>query len=218
MAYKLQVCEDKLGLNFNVRYENLSKLERPEVEAKAPNGAIVKEKSTFQGQILAPGSTQRQWVDDAGNIYQKSQLKFFYQGQEVTENTQTKVFTIVGYQPEKNYTDTYVISTYYEMFPHNNDMKKDFDKETARVTNLVGMKRLWDHLHVSRLVARGEFCPSSKGFVASDGYLRAVEFGNKWALELGVFKEEKKFEHLNENEPIVAPKAAAAPIKRLKMV
>lgn len=218
MAYKLQIVEDKQNLNFAVKYENLSKFERPEVEAKAPDGSIVKERSTYQGQILGPGATQRQWCDDNGNVYQKAQLKFFCQGNEVTENTQTKVFTIIGYQPLKNYTDTYVISSYYELFPHNNDMKKDFDKETARITNLVGMKKMWEHLNHNNLVARGEFCPSSKGFVASDGYIRAIEIGNKWGLELGVFKEEKVFDHLNENVPIVAPAPAVTAVKRLKMV
>lgn len=218
MAYKLQVIEDKLGLNFNIKYENLSKVERPPVEAKAPDGSIVKECTVYQGAVLAPGSTNRQWLDDKGNVYQKAQLKFFYQGQEVTENSQTKVFTIVGYQPLKNYTDNYVISSYYELFPHNNDMKKDFDKETARVTNLVGMKRLWEHLNNNKLVARGEFCASSKGFLASDGYVRAVEFGNKWGLELGVFKEEKIFDHLNENIAITAPQPVAVATKRIKMI
>lgn len=218
MAYKLQIVEDKINLNFAVKYENLSKFERPEVEAKAPDGSIVKERTTYQGQVLGQGATQRQWVDDKGTTYAKSQLKFYYQGHEVTENSQTKVFTIIGYQPVKNYTDTYVIGSYYEMFPHNNDMKKDFDKEVARITNLSGMKKLWDHLNHNQVVARGEFCPSSKGFVASDGYLRAVEFGNKWGLELGVFKEEKIFEHLNENVPISAPAPAVQQSKRLKMV
>ena len=217
MAYKLQIVDDKVGVNFAIKYENLSRYERPEVEAKAPDGSIVKERTTYQGQILPAGSTNRQWCDDKGTVYQKSQLKFYYQGQEVPENTQTKVLTISGYQPLKNYTDNYVIATYYELYPHNNDMKKDFDKETARVTNLSGMKKLFDYLDSNQLVARGEFCPSSKGFVASDGYIRAVKFGNKWALELGVFKEEKVFEHLNEEVPAV-PVQTATPIKRLKMV
>ena len=128
MAYKLTCIEPTMGLNFRVRYENLSKFERPEVEARAPDGSIVKERTTFNGQVLAPGSTQRQWCDDAGNVYQKSQLKFFYQGQEVQENTQTKVFQVIGYQPEKNYTDNYVIATYYELFPDTNDMKKPYDQ------------------------------------------------------------------------------------------
>lgn len=218
MAYKLQIVEDKQGLNFQVKYENLSKHERPEVEARAPNGTPVKERSVYQGQVLGAGSTTRQWVDDSGAVYQKSQLKFFFDGQEVQENTQTKVFTIIGYQPIKNYTDQYVIASYYEMYPHNNDMKKDFDKETARITNLSGMKKLWDYLKANQVCARGEFCPSSKGFVASDGYLRAIEFGNKWGLELGVFKEEKVFEHLQENVPINAPTQTTNPMKRLKMV
>jgi hypothetical protein len=60
MAYKLQISEPKLNLNFNVKYENLSKYERPDVEAKAPDGTIVKERTTYQGQVLGPGSTNRQ--------------------------------------------------------------------------------------------------------------------------------------------------------------
>ena len=217
MAYKLTCIEPTMGLNFRVRYENLSKFERPEVEARAPDGSIVKERTTFNGQVLAPGSTQRQWCDDAGNVYQKSQLKFFYQGQEVQENTQTKVFQVIGYQPEKNYTDNYVIATYYELFPDTNDMKKPYDQEVARITNLTSMKKLWDHLHQNQLVGRGEFSASSKGFSLGDAYLRAVEFGNKFSLELGCFREEKVFSHLQETVPQL-PAASAGPIKRLKMV
>jgi hypothetical protein len=217
MAYKLQIVDNTVNANFSVKYENLAKFERPEIEAKTTTGIVVKERTTYQGKILPQGSTNRQWTDEQGNVYAKTDLKFYYQGQEVPENTQTKVLTISGYQPLKNYTDNYVIATYYELFPHNNDMKKDFDKETARVTNLTGMKKLFDYLDQNNLVARGEFCPSSKGFVASDGYIRAVKFGNKWALELGVFKEEKVFEHLNEEVPAV-PVQSATPSKRLKMV
>jgi len=216
MAYKLQIVEDKMGLNFNVKYGNLAKNKRPDIEAKAPNGKIVKERSTYQGQVLGPGATNRQWVDDDGNVYAKQDLKFYHEGNEVPENTQTKVFEIVGYQPVKNYTDNYVISTYYETYPHTNDMKKDFDKERARITNLNGMKKLYDHLKANDLVARGEFSASSKGFVVGDAYLRAVTFGNKWCLEMGVFKEEKVFEHLQEDVPSIP--AAQPTAKRLKMV
>ena len=216
MAYKLAISEPKLNLTFWVKYENLSKYERPEVEAKAPDGTLVKERTTYQGQVLGPGATNRQWVDDKGNIYQKSQLKFYFNGEEVQENTQTKVFQIVGYQPIKNYTDSYVISKYYELYPHDNDMKKDFDRETARITNLSAMKKLWDYLHDNNLVGRGEFSASSKGFTVGDAYLRAIEIDQKWGIELGIFVESKVFEHLNENKVIAVPVQTQA--KRLKMV
>ena len=217
MAYKLSVVENSKNINFNVKYENMAKLKRPEIEAKEPNGNVVKEKTIYQGTVLEKGSTNRRYVDDQGTEYQKSQLKFFYEGEEVQENSQTKVFTIVGYQAVKNYTDCYVISTFYELYPHTNDMKKDFDKETARITNLNGMRTLWEHLDSTNQVARGEFCTSSKGFIASDGYIRAVKFGNKWGLEIGVFKEEKIFQHLQENVPTI-PQQQATPTRKLKMV
>ena len=215
MAYKLTVADPQTGNTFQVKYENLAKGNKPEVVAKNANGDVVKERSTYQGAILPPGSTQRQWTDEQGNVYQKSDLKFFYQDQEVQENSQTKVFTIEGYQPLRNYTDSYVLSKYYELYPSTNDMKKDFDRERARIVNLAGMKKLWDYLTSTQQVARGEMIVSSKGFVASDAYLRPVAFGNKWTLELGIFAEEKMFNYLNEEVPAVP---AAHPVRKLKMV
>lgn len=217
MAYKLTIVEPNSGLNFQVKYENLARAKRPEVEAKTPTGKIAKERTVYQDKVLPAGSTNRQWIDEDGNKWQKSDLKFYYNNEEVQENSQTKVFNIEGYQSVKNYTDSYVISAFYELYPSTNDMKKDFDRERARITNLTGMKKLWDHLDQNGLVARGEFCVSSKGFVASDGYIRAIKFGNKWGLEIGVFKEEKIFEHLEEDIPhqITMPLPSA---KRLKMV
>lgn len=217
MAYKLQISDNQNGHNFNVKYENMSKAKRPEVIAKAPNGKIVKERTTYQGKVLTPGSTQRQWVDEDGNQYTKGELSFYYNGDQVQENSQTKVFNIEGFQPLKSYTDNYIISSYYELYPHTNDMKKDFDRERARIVNLNGMKKLWDYLDKNNLVARGEFCVSSKGFVASDGYIRAVKFGNKWGLEIGIFREEKIFEHLQEEVPQV-PTEQATGRRKLKMV
>jgi hypothetical protein len=216
MAYKLQINDSKQGFNFNVRYENMSKAERPAVIAKAPNGKEVHESSTYQGQVLARGSTQRQWVDDTGAVYSKGELTFWFDGQQVTEIAQTKVFEIQGYQPVKNYTDNYVIDKYYEPFPSDNDMKKDFDRNKAVSANAFQMRRLWEHLKQTNQVARGEFNVSSKGFVAGDGYIRAVEFQNKWGLEIGVFKEEKIFQHLQEGVPQeIKQEATGVKLKRV---
>jgi hypothetical protein len=219
MAYKLQIVDNKQGISANVRYENLSRLKRPEVEAKSPTNKPVKERSVVNGQVLKPGELTRQWVDDDGTVYGKTELTFWFNGEQVTENTQTKVFEISGYQPLKNYTDNYVISAYYEMFPDDNGMKKDFDRERARKSNLFQMRKLWEYLDKEQLVARGEFCTSSRGFVASDGYIRAIKInGNKWGLEIGVFKEEKIFEHLNEGVPAEVKATAPTGRKKLKMV
>jgi len=215
--YKLQINDTQQNIKFAVKYQNLAKLKRPEIESRAPDGSIVKERSMFQGQVLAPGSTQRKFVDANGNVHPKQSLKFYYNGEEVIENSQTKVFNVEGYQPESAYTDQYVISSYYELLAHNDDMKKDFDKEKARIGNLHGMKKMWDYLHDNKLCARGEFCASSKGFIASDGYLRAIEFGNKWTLELGIFREEKIFEYLQETIPAI-PTAPQQQGKRIRMI
>jgi hypothetical protein len=217
MAYNIQISDGKQGINFNAKYEKLDKAKSPSVEAKAPNGKVVKERTTYQGKTLGPGSTQRQWVDDDGSAYAKAELTFWYDGEQVSEIAQTKTFQVEGYQDLVNYTDSYVISKYYEVFPSDNGMKKDIDRQVAVRSNLSSMRKLWEYLKTNKKVARGEFCPSSRGFVASDGYIRAVEFGNKWGLEIGIFKEEKVFGHLNEGVPDenTIPQQAS---KKLKMV
>jgi hypothetical protein len=219
MAYKISIVEPATGISFNARYENLAHKKKAPVEAKAPNGNIVKERTTYQGQVLVPGSTQRQWADDDGNFYAKSELTFWYEGQEVSEIEQTKVFSIEGFQPLANYTDKYVIATYYEIFPCDNGMKKDYDRDMAVRANLTQMRKLWEKLNSEKVVARGEFNASSRGFIASDGYIRAITIdGTKWGLECGLFKEEKVFNHLQEGTPqeVVLPQKSKA--KRIKMV
>lgn len=219
MAYKLQIADNNLKVNANVRYENLSRQDKPEVIAKTPQGKVAKEKSVVNGKVIQQGEMTRQWVDEDGNIYGKTELSFWYNNEEVKENQQTKMFEITGYQPLANYTDNYVISAYYEIYPDDNGMKKDFDRERAKNSNLFQMKKLWDYLDQNGVVARGEFCTSSRGFVASDGYLRAIKFnGSKWGLEIGVFKEEKIFQHLNEGTPQEIKTPIETSRKKIKMI
>ena len=218
MAYKLNIQDNNLKINANVRYENLAKLERPEVVAKTPQGKIAKERNVVNGKIINQGEMTRQWVDDDGNIFGKTELTFWYNDEQVTENQQTKVFEITGYQPLANYTDNYVIASYYEIFPDDNGMKKDFDRDRARNSNLSQLRKLWEHLDKEQVVGRGEFCTSSRVFIASDVYIRAVKFGNKWALEIGIFKEEKVFQHLNEGVPQESIQPEPIKTKRIKMV
>ena len=221
MSYKLQIVDSNKALNFSVRYDNLAKAKRPAVESKNSKGDPVRYVTTYKGGILPTGSTKREWMDDSGNPYAKTELTHWIGDEEVSEIDQTKVFNVDGFQPVKHYTDNYVISAYYEIYPDDNGLKKDIDKERARAANLSQMHKLWQHLDSNKVVARGEFCPASRGFIASDGYIRAIRIdGTKWALEVGVFKEEKVFKHLQEGVPSDA--VLASPVekkgKRLKLV
>ena len=221
MAYKLQIVEPKQNLNVNVRYENLARAKKPEIVAKNQKGDIIKYQTVYNGKPLLPGSTNKKWLDDKGIEWSKQDLTFWMGDQQVEELEQTKVFEILGYQPVSNYTDNYVISAYYEIYPDDNGMKKDIDRNRAVQANASGMYKLWEHLHTTNQVARGEFCPASKGFVASDGYIRAIKNGEKnWALEIGVFKEEKVFQHMQEGIPTGAeiPVADKPKGKRVKMI
>jgi hypothetical protein len=204
MAYKLKIIDKTNGLNFNVRYENMSKVEKPEIIAKAPDGSICHERTIFQGKVLAAGSTQRNWVDDNGKIYMKAELKFSIMDGDteipVQENEQTKVFTITSFETEANYLDKFVIGTYYELYPDDDGFEKDHDRNRAKNENLSQMRKLWQQLK-----------DSNKGFLASDGYIRAIEIEGKWGLEIGIFKEMKIFSHLNEGIPVLVE---SEPIKK----
>jgi len=219
MSYNLQISSKDQNLNFHVKYEKLDKAKKPEVKAKAPNGDPVSERTVYQGKVLNQGDTQRQWVDPNGKQYSKHELTFWCKDEQVFEIQQTKVFEIEGFQPESCYTDDYVIPKYYEIFPSNNGMKKDIDRKIAERVNLSQMRRLWEHLHKNKIVARGEFCPASRGFLASDGYIRAIaKDADRWVLEVGVFKEEKLFSHMQEGKPQEVALPVADKKKKLKLV
>lgn len=216
MSYKLQVTDSKSGINANLRYENISKIEKPEIVAKASDGTVVRERMFFNGQQVI-GST-RQYADDNGKIYQKDELTFFYGEQVVEQVSQTKVFEITEYQPVQNYTDKYVIEKFYELFPDDNGMKKDIDRKMAINGNSIQMRKLWTHLMENALVGRGEFNASSRGFVSGDGFIRAVEFAGFWGLEIGICKEEKVFSHLQEHAPTIMPSVDKPKTVKIRMM
>lgn len=207
------------GMAFNTRYEKMDRNKKLKIVAKVGD-VEVSEKSTYNDIILLPGMTKKLWVDATGGVYEKSQVKFYHEDQEVSEKSQTKCFEITGFQPVSSYTDMYVIDKFYEIYPDDDGCSKDFDKECSRRKNLVGMRRLWEHLDSTGSVARGEFNTSSRGFESSDGYIRAIKFGNKWALELGVLKEEKVFQHLQEGVPEIntTTQSGVRPVLKLKRV
>jgi len=218
MAYRLNIVDSKNGLSFNVRYENLAKAKRPSITARNSDGKEIKQVTKYGDEILQKGSTRKAWVDDAGQEYSKTELNFWIDEQQVEEIDQTKVFDIEGFQPVCNYTDTYVISAYYEVYPDNNGMKKDIDRQKAEAANNTQMYKLWKYLDDNQLVARGEFNPASRGFIASDGYIRAIKVGGGWALEIGVFKEQKTFNHLQVGEPKAVKVKSKSKGSRIKLV
>lgn len=223
MSAKKLTITDPTGAiktTFNVRYEKMDREDPPKVEHKVGD-QVVNFRAVYDGVVLLEGMTKKIWVDEKGTMYDKTQVQHYYEGQEVTEKGQTKVFEIIGYQPLGSYTDSYVLDKYYELFPDEDGHKKDFDREVATRKNLVGMRALWEYLNSTKQVARGEFNVSSAGFLATDGYIRAISFGNKWGLEVGIFKEEKVFQHLQEGVPAPVGNtegAVHAGAKRIKRV
>lgn len=223
MAYTKITIADKTGklpgLNTNVRYEKLDRAEKPKITKKV-GGKVVEERTVYNDTVLLPGMTRKVVCDDEGNVYSREQVTYWLNDEQVSEKSETKVFEISSFEPLSKYTDEFVIDKYYELSPDTNGHKKDFDKDVARRANLVGMRKLWEYLNANALVARGEFNTSSRGFINSDGYIRAVCFGNAWGLEVGIFSEKKEFRHLEEGIPeaYAATKPAAGQPVKIKRI
>jgi len=208
-GYKLHIIEGTLNLNMNVRFENLSKIKsstKPKVETKAPNGNIVKQTTIFQGTPLPAGSTQRKWMDTDGKEWAKGDLSYWLEGDEIEELTQTKVLELEGFQQMDSYMNNYIVGPYYELYPCDNSLKKKADRDITIAQNRNQMFKLWEYLDKENVVARGEFNASTRpGFISSDGFIRAVRVnGTKWTLEIAQFKEEKIFNHIQEDRRLIA--------------
>lgn len=219
MAYNLQISSKDLGLNFSVKYEKMDRAKKPVIEARNQGGEKISEhqKCNKCNEVLRKGDTSKGWFNKGNQQFGRTELTFWHEGQQVYENSQTKVFEIEGFQPLASYTDDYIVAKYYEIWESDNGLTKDFDRKAAESANRYQMRKLFEHLYEKNLVARGEFCPSSRGFVASDAYIRPIKKnGNKWDLEIGVFKEEKEFHHMQEGVPtkIAVPEKK----KKIKMV
>jgi hypothetical protein len=201
VARNLQILDDNLGISANVKYEplNASDKNRPKVAWKAPNGKTVSLKTVDAAR--QPIQTFKAYLDEDLSEFAKAQLTAFdpATGNDLCEFESTTVFDIVKYEPEVNYTDRYIVEKYYELFASDDGKKKDVDREIARNVNRQSMKKIYDHLVANNVVGKAEFVASSGHYRAGAGYIRAITFdGGKWSLELGAFKEEKVFKHLNE--------------------
>ncbi len=201
MAKKLTILDHNLGINANVKYDplNMKGKDRQKIAFKAPSG----ERVTFTTVDVTrkPVQTFKAYLDEKGTEYSKMQLTAIDDatGDPLAEFESTTVFDIIKYEPEESYTDRYIVDKYYELAASDEGKKKDIDRKIACDLNRAQMKKLYDHLKQNHVVGKAEFVATTGHYRAGAGYIRAIEFdGGKWTLELGAFKEEKVFKHLNE--------------------
>jgi hypothetical protein len=219
MGKNLQVVSKQLGVNFNCKYDNLamSESEKIKVTYTNENGDPVRKKQMYQDKILQQGDLIWVYADDKGNLYERDKLTAWIEGEEAQEKEITKCFDIQSFDPIVNYTNSFIISKYYEISPSNNGFKSDYDRNLAIQTNLSGMRKLWTYLFENNVVGRSLMCVSSQGFTESDGYIRAIAFDNKWGLEIGIFSERKNFNNLQEETEFET--CVQAPVrKRVRMI
>lgn len=181
------------GNIFQVGYENISKYAPPEVQARVGETVVTLKRFLPTGDGLIPiqGKTKDLWVDDNGTTYDSSEVKYYYEYQLVEKIPMTKMTSVTGMESLDNYLNKYVIDKYYILRPSDNEMEKEENKKQAIDTNRVAMYKFWKFLKESNAVARITFNASSASFISSDAYIRAIENEQRWALEMGVFKEEK---------------------------
>jgi len=215
MSRNLQILDSALGISCNVKYEplNMSEKDKGKVIFKSQAGKEVKLSTV--GEDRKPIPTFKAYLDEDGKEYAKADLiAYDPDTNEVIDSYEsTTVFNILKYEPIEFYTDHYVVDKFYELSPSDDGKKKDIDRKLANDINLTGMKKLWDHLIENNLVAKAEFIPAA-GYRPSAGYIRAIKInGTKWTMELGVFRQEKIFSHIQERN-IKPVEMVAKPTKR----
>lgn len=215
MSRNLQILDSGLGISCNVKYEplNMSDKEKPKVIFKSREGKEVK--LITVGENRAPVGTFKAYLDADGKEYAKADLiTYDPDTNEVIDSYEsTTVFNILKYEPIGFYTDHYVVDKFYELSPSDDGKKKDIDRKLANDINLTGMKKLWDHLIENNVVAKAEFMATA-GYRPGAGYIRAIKInGTKWTMELGVFRQEKIFSHIQERN-IKPVEMIAKPTKR----
>jgi hypothetical protein len=173
----------------------------PKIVYKDPTATDLLEYAEFDDATgtRIQGRTAK-YVDQKGTEYSKQEITPFFKVQESEEliqackNEKTEVFEVRAYEDCQNYLDRYQMDAYYQVYPSSGTSKKDFAKAQAVEANTTELKKIWEALYGKNVVAKGTLNISSAGFLPSVGYLRAVELpGNKWTLEMAVFKENKPF-------------------------
>ena len=211
MAYGLKVMDTKEGITFDCKRENMAgKKEFVEPIGYAPNGKVV-ERKQLDINTSKPVQYTFKYLDEDGNQYEKSEITWKIGDKVVSPIEMTSVFEVKTYRPVIEFTDRFVIEKYYELSADSGPSKKgkkqipEAERDRIRLSNLMGMRKLWEKLIKEGSVAGGNFNGSSGNFKPGMAFIRAIKVnGNKWGLELGVFKEEKIFEFLQEGTPHAA--------------
>lgn len=175
----------------------------PKLIRRTPEGKLAEFTRLVAGSDLPPEErvvrgVENAYIDDDGKVYFEPELQTFLitdDGQEIpaTKNEKTDVFEIVSFEPLTNFLDKYIMERYYQVMPSQGDSKKDYAKKVARASNTVGMKKLWDYLIANNVVGRGMLNPTSAGWLPNYGYIRAITIEHRWTLEVGMFKQQKNF-------------------------
>lgn len=172
----------------------------PKIIYKEPTGKDIIVYQEFDAVTQQPiqGRTSA-YVDPSGKAYQKSEALPFYKVADsdelipATKNDKTEVFEVRTWDTVENYLDKYQMDRYYQVRPSSGVSKKDFAKALAIQANTVELKKLWSYMYDKKVVGKGVLNITSSGFLPSVGYLRAIKLGDKWTLEMAIFKETKPF-------------------------
>lgn len=210
MGYSIRITDNTLGIAFDAKRENMAgKKEFADPIGYSPEGKTVARKQ-LDMNTGAPIQYVFKYIDEDGKTYEKNELTWKIDEKAVKPIEMTTVFNVKTYRPLSEYNDRFIVERYYELAPSTGASAKgkkkvsDKDRDATRISNMVGMRKLWDKLIGEQVVAGGAFNASTGSFKPGMAWIRAIKVnGTKWGLELGVFKEEKIFSHLQEGVPQV---------------
>ena len=209
---------------FDSKTESLSgkaeprKVNGKEIEMKTDGSPVIHRKNSKgndlvfckvkNGQPLLDASGKK---EELGNGYMDSNNQLatdvvpYYKALNgdtipATKNEKTEVFEITKWEPSTNFTDKYIVDKYYQVKPAQGKSKKDFQRLACINANTREMKKVWDYMTKEEVVGRGILNISSAGYLPTIAYLRPVSLGSHWTIEIGIFKQQKRYTWLEEKD------------------
>jgi len=211
-ATNLKIIATDAGVVCDVKMENLSG-RKPRtvagvpIEIKADGSPKLKYKdhagnelsftNMLNGQpVMTDG---RGYVDEHGQLQDPIPYMVLEDGTELVAEPRpkTEVYEIKGWMPEGT-ENSYLIEKVYQIRPSQGTSKKDVIRNQTKHANTAAMKKLYDYMVEHGVVAKAVCNVSSTGKLDYVGFLKAVDLGTQWTMEMVIAKQEKEYAWMEE--------------------
>jgi len=203
---KLKIMDTDMGVVCDVKMMNLSGRKPRSVggvpiEVKSDGSPKMKYKDSQGNELFFTNTHEgvpvmtsgRAYADVNGVIQDPIPYLQLEDGTEVVAEPRPKseVFEVTWLP--KGTEDNYLIEKVYQLKPSKGDSKKDIIRKQNINANTASMKKLYDHMIDNKVVGKAVCNVSSTGKLDYVGFMRAIDLGSEWTIEIVIAKQEKLY-------------------------